>query len=68
VLLVGAASFAEHTAHMAINAPTTTFVTGTAGFIGSELVKVLVARRLRVFGLTDSMQAAERLRPRPATA
>ena len=40
----------------------TTFVTGAAGFIGSELVKVLVARRHRVFGLADSVDAAERVR------
>ena len=40
----------------------TTFVTGAAGFIGTELVKVLVARRHRVFGLTQSVEAAERVR------
>ena len=40
----------------------TTFVTGAAGFIGSELVKVLVARRHRVFGLADSVEAAAQLR------
>jgi nucleoside-diphosphate-sugar epimerase len=37
-------------------------VTGAAGFIGSELVKVLVARRHRVFGLAGSVDAAERVR------
>ncbi|HVH28398.1 MAG TPA: NAD(P)-dependent oxidoreductase [Vicinamibacterales bacterium] len=45
---------------MAIGA--TSFVTGAAGFIGSELVKVLVARRYRVLGLTDSVEGAERVR------
>jgi hypothetical protein len=47
---------------MATEARATTFVTGAAGFIGSELVKVLVARRHRVFGLADSLEAAERVR------
>ena len=47
---------------MATEPRATTFVTGAAGFIGSELVKVLVARRHRVFGLTDSLEAAERVR------
>ena len=47
---------------MAADTRATSFVTGAAGFIGSELVKVLVARRHRVFGLTDSVAAAERVR------
>ncbi len=47
---------------MATDTRATTFVTGAAGFIGSELVKLLVARRHRVFGLTDSVEAAERVR------
>lgn len=62
MLSVGAASFAQHTGHMAADTRATTFVTGAAGFIGAELVKVLVARRHRVFGLTDSVEAAERVR------
>ena len=44
------------------NAQATIFVTGAAGFIGTELVKVLVARRHRVFGLTRSLEAAQRVR------
>ena len=62
MLSVGAASFTEHTDLMATETKATTFVTGAAGFIGSELVKVLVARRHRVFGLTDSLEGAERVR------
>jgi nucleoside-diphosphate-sugar epimerase len=62
VLSVGAASFTSHTGYMATETRATTFVTGAAGFIGSELVKILVARRYRVFGLTDSLEAAERVR------
>ena len=62
MLSVGAASFAQHTGDMATDTRATTFVTGAAGFIGLELVKVLVARRHRVFGLTDSLEAAERVR------
>lgn len=47
---------------MATDTRATTFVTGVAGFIASELIKVLVARRHRVLGLTDSLEAAERVR------
>jgi nucleoside-diphosphate-sugar epimerase len=49
-------------------APASTFVTGAAGFIGIELVKVLVARGHRVFGLTPSLEAAERVRRAGAVA
>ena len=47
---------------MAVDSGATTFVTGAAGFIGTELVKVLVARGHRVFGLTPSVEEAERVR------
>ena len=47
---------------MAVDAGATTFVTGAAGFIGIALVKALVARRHRVFGLTPSAEAAQRVR------
>src|SRR5688572_2178042 len=40
----------------------TTFVTGADGFIGLELVKVLVARGHQVFGLAQCAQAAQRVR------
>jgi hypothetical protein len=46
----------------------TAFVTGAAGFIGAELVKVLVARGHQVFGLAWSLDAAQRLRNAGATA
>ena len=47
---------------MVTHARETAFVTGAAGFIGSELVKALVARRHRVFGLAESAEAAARVR------
>jgi hypothetical protein len=40
----------------------TTFVTDAAGFLGTELVMVLVAQGHRVLGLTSSVEAAERVR------
>lgn len=52
---------------MAPGTRVTTFVTGASGFIGTELVKLLVARRHRVFGLAGSVEAAERLRRVGAT-
>src|SRR5688572_9218258 len=47
---------------MATETRASTFVTGAGGFIGSELVKALVERRHQVFALTDSIEAAERMR------
>ena len=47
---------------MAGDARATAFVTGAAGFIGTELVKLLVARGHHVFGLAPSLDAAERVR------
>jgi nucleoside-diphosphate-sugar epimerase len=40
----------------------TTFVTGAAGFIGTALVRVLLARGHEVYGLTTSAEAAQHLR------
>jgi nucleoside-diphosphate-sugar epimerase len=62
VLSVGTASLEPHTGLMVTDTRPTTFVTGAAGFIGSELVKLLVARHHRVFGLAESVEAAERVR------
>lgn len=53
---------AFHTGDMSGDARATTFVTGAAGFIGTALIKALVARRHQVFGLTPSLAAAERVR------
>jgi nucleoside-diphosphate-sugar epimerase len=46
----------------------TAFVTEAAGFIGTELVKRLVARGHHVIGLAASAEAAERIRRAGATA
>jgi nucleoside-diphosphate-sugar epimerase len=53
---------------MTVAAASTTFVTGAAGFIGTELVKVLVARGHQVFGLTRSLEEAQRVRRAGASA
>jgi nucleoside-diphosphate-sugar epimerase len=47
---------------MAGNGGASAFVTGADGFIGTELVKVLVARGHRVVGLVPSLEAAQRVR------
>ena len=47
---------------MAPDARTTAFVTGAAGFIGSELVKVLIAHGHLVFGLVQSVEEAHGVR------
>lgn len=66
VLSLLSAHYALHTGHMAIDARATTLVTGAAGFIGTELVKVLTARGHQVFGLTRFREGAEDAPPRPA--
>jgi nucleoside-diphosphate-sugar epimerase len=53
---------------MAASDSKSVFVTGAAGFIGTELVKVLVALGHRVVGLTPSIEAAERIRRAGAVA
>ena len=62
VLSVGTAAQGSHTGDMATGSRATTFVTGAAGFIGSALVKLLVARHHQVFGLSESVEAAEGVR------
>ena len=52
----------RHTADMASDARATTFVTGAAGFIGTELIKLLVAHGHPVVALTPSPDAAQRVR------
>jgi nucleoside-diphosphate-sugar epimerase len=46
----------------------TTFITGAAGFIGTELVKVLKSRGHEVLAVTWSSDAAQRARDAGATA
>jgi len=53
---------------MTVSAGATAFVTGADGFIGIELVKVLVDRGHQVFGLARSLEAAEPVRRAGATA
>jgi nucleoside-diphosphate-sugar epimerase len=52
---------------MAIGAGSIAFVTGAAGFIGTELVKLLVARGHHVFGLARSQEGSDRVRRAGAT-
>jgi len=52
---------------MAVVAKATAFVTGAAGFIGAELIKVLKSNGHEVFGLTWSLDAARRVRNLGAT-
>jgi nucleoside-diphosphate-sugar epimerase len=47
---------------MAIGGTPTVFVTEAGGFIGAELLKLLVARGHQVFGLAGSPQATQRVR------
>ena len=59
-------AFAVHTGHMAQRA--TAFITGAAGFIGAELVKLLVAHGHQVVGLAESVEAAAQVRLAGAVA
>jgi nucleoside-diphosphate-sugar epimerase len=68
VLWVVADSLVLHSDHMPVDAGTTAFVTGAAGFIGTELIKTLAARGHQVFGLTRSLEGAQRVRRAGATA
>jgi NAD dependent epimerase/dehydratase family len=61
VLWVVASSLALHTGYLASDGKATTFVTGSGGFVGTELVNVPVASRHQVFGLTRSVEAARRV-------
>jgi len=53
---------------MTIGGGITSFVTNAAGFVGTELVKVLVAGGHQVIGLVPSVEAAQRVRQAGATA
>jgi hypothetical protein len=66
-LSVVANLLAFHTERMPVDRATTTFVTQAAGFLGTELVKVLVAHGCQVLGLTPSAEAAEQVRRLGAT-
>ena len=46
----------------------TAFVTGAGGFIGTELIHLLIARGCQVFGLTRSVDGADRVRRAGAVA
>jgi nucleoside-diphosphate-sugar epimerase len=61
-LWVVASRPAFHTGCMAGDAVATTFITGADGSIGTELVKVLTAPGHQVFGLTRSIEGAQRVR------
>lgn len=61
VLWVVAGPLSVHTHHMT-GATSTTFVTGADGFLGTALVRALLARGHQVYGLTPSADAARHLR------
>jgi uncharacterized protein len=68
VLCVVAPAPVLHTTDMTRDALATAFVTGAAGFIGTELVKLLAADGYHVVGLTSSLDAAQRVRRAGANA
>ena len=53
---------------MSGEAATTAFVTGATGFLGSELIRLLVARGCQVFALAGSAESARHLRRGGAVA
>lgn len=57
-----ATSLARDTVAMAGSARGTAFVTGSDGFLGTELIKLLVSRGHRVLALTRSVEGAETMR------
>jgi nucleoside-diphosphate-sugar epimerase len=59
---VVATSLARDTVAMAGSARGTAFVTGSDGFLGTELIKLLVSRGHRVLALTRSVEGAETMR------
>lgn len=58
----------RHTQGMTGEARPTTFVTDAAGFIGAQLVNLLVARGHAVLGLANSAETADRVRRSGAVA
>ena len=62
VLWVVGRPLAGQTHLMTRESVATAFITGAGGFIGTELVKALIARGHEVFGLAPSAEAAERVR------
>jgi nucleoside-diphosphate-sugar epimerase len=62
VLWVVVSPLPVHTGHMTGATAATAFVTGAAGFIGTALVRVLLAHGHEVHGLTPSAEAAQHVR------
>src|SRR4029077_12968760 len=62
VLSVVVAACEPHTVGMSGERKATAFVTGAGGFIGTELIKALVADGHPAIGLVRSLEAAERVR------